>query len=291
MDLTDIRTIKGILRKHNFNFSHSLGQNFIINPEVCPKMAKMSGTNEETGVLEIGPGIGVLTKELAKLSKKVVAIELDKRLIPVLEDTLSNFKNIEIVNQDILRVDLKSLLEEKFQNFKDIVICANLPYYITSPIIVKIFEENLPIKSTTVMVQKEVAERICAEVGSKNSSNLTVSANYYSFPEFLFEVKKDNFIPSPKVDSAVIKLNIHDKYKQQVKNEKIFFKVVKAAFSQRRKTILNSLANGLKLDKEKTKVLLEKTNIKENLRAENLTMEQFIKLSNELSMILEKLSN
>lgn len=282
MDLTNIRTIQGVLRKHKFNFSHSLGQNFIINPEVCPKMAKKSRLDKETGVLEIGPGIGVLTKELAKLSKKVIAVELDKRLIPVLKDTLSDFKNVEIINQDILKLDLKKLIDEKFSDVRDIVVCANLPYYITSPIIMKLFEENLPIKSIIVMVQKEVAERICAKVGSKNSSSLTVSANYYSSPEFLFEVKKENFMPSPKVDSAVIKLNIHDKYKLQVKNEETFFKVVKAAFSQRRKTILNSLASGLSLEKEEIKKLLEKANIKENLRAENLTMDQFIALGNIL---------
>lgn len=285
MDLTNIRTIQGILKKHNFNFSHSLGQNFIINPEICPKMAKMSEIDEKTGVLEIGPGIGVLTKELSRLSKKVVAVELDKRLMPVLKDTLSDFKNVEIINQDILKIDLKKLIEQKFQDIMDIIVCANLPYYITSPIIMKLFEENLPIKSITVMVQKEVAERICAEVGSKNSSSLTVSVNYYSSPEFLFEVKKENFIPSPKVDSAVIKLNLHDKYKLQVKNEENFFKIVKAAFSQRRKTILNSLASGLNFDKSTTKKLLEKTNIKENLRAENLTMEQFVNLNNEFTRL------
>jgi len=284
MNLTDIQTIKGILRKHNFNFSHSLGQNFIINPEVCPKMAKMSGINKETGVIEIGPGIGVLTKELAKNTKKVLTVEIDKRLIPVLKDTLSDFKNVEIINQDILKLDTKKLIEENFSNIKDIVVCANLPYYITSPIIMKLFEENLPIKSITVMVQKEVAERICAKVGNKNSSSLTVATNYYSIPELLFEVKKENFLPAPKVDSAVIKLNIHDKYKQQVNNEVNFFKIVKASFSQRRKTILNSLANSLNLDKETIKSLLEKSDINKNLRAENLTMDQFITLGNSFKI-------
>lgn len=284
MDLTNIRTIKGILKKYNFNFSHSLGQNFIINPKICPKIAKFSESNKDTGVIEIGPGVGVLTKELAKISKKVLAIEIDKRLIPVLKYTLSDFENVEIINQDVLKININELIKDKFKNFKDIIICANLPYYITSPIIMKLLEENLPIKSITLMVQKEVAERICSEVGSKNSSSLTVAINYYSSAEFLFEVKKENFMPSPKVDSAVIKLNIHDKYKLQVQNENTFFKVVKAAFSQRRKTILNSLLNGLDLNKDEIKLLLLKANVKENLRAENLTMNQFIQLSNDLAL-------
>lgn len=278
-NLSDIKTIKTILKKHKFKFSHSLGQNFIINKNICPEMAKMSGANKETNVIEIGPGIGVLTKELAKISKHVLTIELDTRLIPVLKDTLCEYNNIEILNGDILKLDIEKIFNEKF-NGEDFIVCANLPYYITTPIIMKLLESNLKIKSITVMVQKEVAQRLCAGCGKRESSAIGIAINYYSKPTYLFDVDRTNFEPSPKVDSAVIKLTPKKTKDIELLSEKLFFSIIKASFSQRRKTILNSLSSNLKISKDTLKKLLEKTNILTDSRAENLTLQQYGTLSN-----------
>lgn len=286
-NLSDINNIRKILKKHNFKFSHSLGQNFIINPEICPKMAELSEVDENTGVIEIGPGIGVLTNELAKRAKKVVSIEIDRRLLPVLNETLSEFSNVKVLNADILKINLKELIREEFNNVENVVVCANLPYYITSPVIMKLLEGKLRLKSIVVMVQKEVAERICAGVGTRESSNITVTVNYYSKPKILFPVSKAEFMPSPKVDSAVIKLDINNGNSVKVKDEEVFFKVVKSVFLQRRKTILNSLSKGLNLDKAVIEKILLKLGLDINLRAENLTMEQFISLANYIYEYVE----
>ncbi len=280
-NLSNINNIRKILKKHNFKFSHSLGQNFIINPEICPKMADLSELDESTGVIEIGPGIGVLTNELAKRAKKVISIEIDRRLLPVLSETLFEFSNVKVLNADILKINLKELILEEFNDVENIVVCANLPYYITSPVIIKLLEGKLRLKSIVAMVQKEVAERICAGVGTRESSNITVTVNYYSKPKILFPVSRADFMPSPKVDSAVIKLDINDDNSVKVKDEEVFFKVVKSVFLQRRKTILNSLSKGLNLDKVVIEEVLLKLGLDINLRAENLTMEQFISLANE----------
>ncbi len=286
-NLSDINNIRKILKKHNFKFSHSLGQNFIINPEICPKMAELSEVGENTGVIEIGPGIGVLTNELAKRAKKVVSIEIDRMLLPVLNETLSEFSNVKVLNADILKINLKELIREEFNNVENVVVCANLPYYITSPVIMKLLEGKLRLKSIVVMVQKEVAERICAGVGTRESSNITVTVNYYSKPKILFPVSKAEFMPSPKVDSAVIKLDINNGNSVKVKDEEVFFKVVKSVFLQRRKTILNSLSKGLNLDKAVIEKILLKLGLDINLRAENLTMEQFISLANYIYEYVE----
>lgn len=286
-NLSDINNIRKILKKHNFKFSHSLGQNFIINPEICPKMAELSKIDESTGVIEIGPGIGVLTNELAKRAKKVVSIEIDRRLLPVLNETLSEFSNVKVLNADILKINLKELIREEFNNVENVVVCANLPYYITSPVIMKLLEGKLRLKSIVAMVQKEVAERICAGVGTRESSNITVTVNYYSKPKILFPVSKAEFMPSPKVDSAVIKLDINNGNSVKVKDEEVFFKVVKSVFLQRRKTILNSLSKGLNLDKAVIEKILLKLGLDINLRAENLTMEQFISLANYIYEYVE----
>ena len=278
-NLSDIKTIKSILRKHNFKFSHSLGQNFIINENICPEMAKMSGANKNTNVIEIGPGIGVLTKELAKISKQVLAIEIDNRLIPVLKDTLCEYDNIEILNGDILKLDLSKIINEKFNN-EEIIICANLPYYITTPIIMKLLESNLNIKSITVMVQKEVAQRLCAGCGKRESSSIGLAINYYATPTYLFDVDKTNFEPAPKVDSAVIKLTLKKAKDIKLLSEKLFFNIIKAAFAQRRKTILNSLSSNFNVSKDSVKQLLEKIDIPATSRAENLTLQQYGDLSN-----------
>lgn len=279
--LSDIGTIKDILSRHGFTFSKSLGQNFLINPSVCPRMAEFSGAGKGVGVIEIGPGIGVLTNELCKLADKVVAIELDKRLLPVLEETLGEYDNLKVVNADVLETDLHKLIEEEFSSM-EVVVCANLPYYITSPVIMKLLEDKLPISAITVMVQKEAAQRICAEVGSRQSGAVTVSVNYYAKPEMLFSVSAGSFMPAPKVDSAVIRLNVLDEPPVKVNDEKKFFSVVKASFSQRRKVISNSLSSGLSLDKSKTAEVLEKSGVPLNARAEKLSLQNFADIANNL---------
>ena len=245
MNLYDFNTINRILTSHGFTFSKALGQNFIIDSEVCPEMASHLAANDKTGVIEIGPGIGVLTKELCRVAGKVIAIELDKRLFPVLDETLSEFSNLEIIEGDALKLDLNALIAEKFSDMSSVKVCANLPYYITSPVIMTLLESKLPIEEIVVMVQKEAAERFCAEIGSRNSGAVTVAVNYYADAEMLFEVPKNCFHPAPKVDSAVMKLTLRDKPPIDVKDERHFFTVVKAAFAQRRKTALNCLSNGL----------------------------------------------
>lgn len=281
MELSNIGTIKDILGRHGFTFSKSLGQNFLINPSVCPKMAEQSGAKKGVGVIEVGPGIGVLTCQLAERADRLVAIELDKRLLPVLDETLAEYDNIKIINDDILKIDLKKLIETEFSGM-EVVVCANLPYYITSPVIMKLLEDRLPINALTVMVQKEAAQRICAEVGSRQSGAVTVAVNYYAKPQILFGVSAGSFMPAPKVDSAVIRLDILKEPCVQVEDEELFFKVVKAAFSQRRKTLPNSLSAGLQISKLTVTNALNRANVPVNYRAEQLTMEQLAKISNAI---------
>lgn len=285
--LSDIGTIKEILTKYGFSFSKALGQNFLINPSVCPKMAKLSGADKGVGVIEVGPGIGVLTCELAKLADKVVAIELDKRLLPVLDDTLSEFDNIKVINDDVLKTDLHKLINEEFQGM-DVVVCANLPYYITSPVIMKLLEERLPIKSITVMVQKEAADRLCAPLGTRQSGAVTVAVNYYAQAQMLFKVSAGSFMPPPKVDSAVIRLDIRNKPTVDVENEQMLFKVIKASFAQRRKTLLNTLSNSLSFTKKELTQVLENVGIAASARAEQLKLEDFAAIANELNRISNK---
>ena len=279
--LSDIGTIKNILSRHGFTFSKSLGQNFLINPSVCPRMAELSGAGKGVGVIEIGPGIGVLTNELCKIADRVVAIELDKRLLPVLKETLAEYDNLKVINADVLEINLHKLIEDEFSGM-EIIVCANLPYYITSPVIMKLLEEKLPISAITVMVQKEAAQRICAEVGSRQSGAVTVSINYYAKPEMLFPVSAGSFMPAPKVDSAVIRLNVLSEPPVKVNDEKKFFSVVKASFAQRRKVISNSLSSGLSLSKEKTAEILEKAGVLLNARAEKLSLQDFADIANNL---------
>lgn len=279
--LSDIGTIKTILSKHGFTFSKALGQNFLVNPSVCPRMAEASGAGQGTGVLEIGPGIGVLTNELCQLADKVVAVELDKRLLPVLDETLAEYDNVKIVNADVLELDLNRLIAEEFPGMQ-VVVCANLPYYITSPVIMKLLEDRLSVAAITVMVQKEAAQRICAPVGSRESGAVTVSVNYYAEPELLFGVSAGSFMPAPKVDSAVIRLHVRQQPPVQC-DEKTFFRVVKAAFSQRRKVIANSLSAGLGMDKAAVAALLERADIPANARAEQLQLADFAAIAAALT--------
>lgn len=285
-NLSDIGTVRSILEKHGFTFSKALGQNFLINPAVCPEMAEEAVTSENDGVIEIGAGVGVLTAELCKRAKKVVSIELDKRLLPVLDETLAEFDNFEVVNEDILKVDLHKLIKEKFSDCENVSVCANLPYYITSPVIMKLLEDKLPIKQIIVMVQREAADRLTAPVGSRESGAITVAVNYYAEAEKLFNVSKGSFVPSPKVDSAVIRLAIYDKSPIETKNEELFFRTVKAMFMQRRKTALNSVSAGLGIPKDTVAKALEMTGLDASVRAEKLTLSQLCEFTNNLKEVM-----
>ena len=285
--LSNIGVIKDVLRRHDFTFSKALGQNFLVNPSVCPRIAEMGNAREGFGVIEIGTGIGVLTNELAKRADKVVAIEIDERLLPVLEETLAEHDNVKIINNDVMKVDLHKLIEEEFQGLS-VAVCANLPYYITSPILMMLLEERLPITSITVMVQKEAGARLCAPVGTRDMGAVTVAVNYFSKPKILFNVSRGSFMPSPNVDSCVVRFDIREQTPQGVTDEAVFFRTVKAAFSQRRKTLVNSVSSSLGADKSAVLEAVQKSGLKENVRPEQLTMEQHIAFSEELRKILDR---
>lgn len=285
MDLYDYNTVKRILARHGFTFSKALGQNFLIDPDVCPQMVRSLKADKDTGVMEIGPGIGVLTKELCRSAGKVVAIELDKRLLPVLSETLDGFDNLEVINADVMNTDLKVLIKEKFSDCKSVKVCANLPYYITSPVIMTLLESRLPIDEIVVMVQKEAGERLCAQVGTRGAGAVTVAVHYYADSEILFDVARDCFMPSPKVDSVVIRLKIRKENKFAVRDEKLFFSIVKCAFSQRRKTALNSISGTMGLSKETLAALFDNLGIDKNIRAEKLTMEDFVNIEEKILII------
>ena len=277
-NLSNISVIRDVLSRHGFSFSKGLGQNFLINPTVCPRMAEMGNAKPGWGIIEIGAGVGVLTAELARRADKVVCIEIDSRLLPVLDETLAEFDNIKIVNEDVLKVDLHKLIEQEFAGMP-VAVCANLPYYITSPIIMNLLEAHLPIASLTVMVQKEAAARLCAEPGSREVGAVSIAVRYYSDPKILFQVSRGSFLPAPDVDSTVIRLDVRDRPAVEVGSEEQFFKVVRAAFSQRRKTLPNTLSAGLGIPKAQAIEMLEKAGIPTNLRAEQLTLDQFALLS------------
>lgn len=285
--LTDLSYIKALLSRHGFTFSKALGQNFLINPSVCPKMAELSGLNENAGALEIGPGIGVLTEQLAKRSKHVVAVELDKRLLPLLAETLSPYDNISIINDDILKADLPKIIEDEFysRGITDIYVCANLPYYITSPVIMHLLESELPFKSLTFMVQKEAADRLCAKVGSRDSGAVTVPVAVRAKAEKLFTVQAGSFFPAPKVDSAVIRLTPYEVPPVKIDNMKFFTRFVRAAFEQRRKTLANSVASALNSDKASISQALKDLGLNESVRAEALSLEELAAVANTLYSI------
>lgn len=285
MNLTNIGTIKEIMSRHGFSFSKGLGQNFIINPEICPKIAENGNAEKGFGILEIGTGVGVLTAELAKRADKVTAIEIDTRLLPVLEETLAEFDNIKIINQDVMKADLHQIIAEEFDGLR-VAVCANLPYYITSPVIMLLLESRLPIESITVMVQKEAAQRLCAEVGTRDSGAITVGVNYYGTVKQLFGVSRGNFMPSPNVDSAVIQIDINRNYRLEPDSEKFFFRVVKAGFSQRRKTLANAVSSQIGVQKEKIYTILRETGLSESVRTESMSMEQLIEFSEKLRNVM-----
>lgn len=283
MELTNIGTIRELFERHGFAFTKSLGQNFLINPSVCPKIAEMGGCKKGSAAIEIGTGVGVLTKELAKRCDKVIAVEIDKGLKPILEETLAEFDNIEVVFADVMETDLNALIKEKLSGYDDIVVCANLPYYITSPVIMRLLEERLPISAVTVMVQKEAADRLCAKMGSRDCGAITVAVNFYSTPKMLFKVNRGSFMPAPNVDSAVIRLDISKTKKYSPIDEKLFFRIIHAAFSQRRKQLINPVAAELKIEKQLLSEKLAECSIKVTARPEELLMEDFVALSDSLS--------
>ncbi|MBR5479964.1 MAG: 16S rRNA (adenine(1518)-N(6)/adenine(1519)-N(6))-dimethyltransferase RsmA [Clostridia bacterium] len=281
MDLNNIKTIREILERHGFHFSKALGQNFLTAAWVPREIVARSEIDETVGVLEIGPGMGCLTRELSKEASKVVAVEIDKALMPVLEETVGDVENIEVINEDILKVNLEELME-KFCGLKKYV-CANLPYYITTPILSHLLESRL-FESITVMMQKEVAHRLCAAPATSDYGAFTVFVQYYSEPEILFDVPKGCFVPQPKVDSAVVRLHVRKAPPVEVSDEKLFFRVVRASFAQRRKQLTNGLTSAFGSDFTKAELaeILTEVGISPGVRGETLSISQFADIANML---------
>ncbi len=279
--MSSLEETKYILKKYNIKANKRLGQNFLINDNAIQEIVNAAGISAEDLIIEIGPGLGTLTSKLLEKAGKVIAVELDENMIKILKDRFKLYENFILINEDILKIGLKKLIEENLNDLRNVKIVANLPYYITTPIIMKLLEDRLNINSITVMVQKEVADRIAEKPGEKLSGAITYSVNYYAIPEKVTLVGKESFIPSPEVDSEVIKLNIRKEPPVKVDNEEMFFKLIKVSFMQRRKTLLNALTNsGLITNKEKLKQVLEKMNLDLNIRGEKLTLEQYAKLAN-----------
>ncbi|MDT9027781.1 MULTISPECIES: 16S rRNA (adenine(1518)-N(6)/adenine(1519)-N(6))-dimethyltransferase RsmA [Rossellomorea] len=281
---TPIRT-KEILGKYGFSFKKSLGQNFLIDPNILRNITEYAGLSENTAAIEIGPGIGALTEHLARTSGKVVAFEIDQRLIPILDDTLSPYKNVKIINEDILEADVEAIINKEFEGFEDIMVVANLPYYVTTPIILKLLMERLPIRGICVMLQKEVGDRISAQPGTKAYGSLSIAIQYYTEAEMVMTVPKTVFMPQPNVDSAVIRLTKREKPPVEVISEDFFFTVTRSSFAQRRKTILNNLSSQLPQGKEKKDMILvalSAAGIEPTRRGETLSIQEFGRLSDAL---------
>lgn len=282
MDLCNINEIKALLARHGFHFSKAKGQNFLTQSWVPQNIVLESGVDETCGVLEVGPGIGPLTQQLCRYAKKVVAVEVDRTLQPVLAETMAGNENLEIIFGDILKTDIAKLVREEFSGLRPIA-CANLPYYITTPVLAALLESRA-FEAVTVMVQKEVAQRICARAGTADYSAFTVFCQYYAVPELLFDVPPSCFIPQPKVTSAVLRLNVRTEPVCEITSEKMFFRVVKAAFAQRRKTLLNALSSGLgELSKEALSELLTGCGLAPSVRGETLDIPAFARIANALS--------
>ena len=270
-----------VLQKYNFNFQKKFGQNFLINTGILEDIIAAAEITKDDFVLEIGPGIGTMTQYLCESAREVIAVEIDKNLIPILEDTLSAYDNVEVLNDDILKVDIKTLAEERNAG-KPIKVVANLPYYITTPIIMGLFESHVPIDSITIMVQKEVADRMQEGPGSKEYGALSLAVQYYANPEIVVNVPPSCFMPQPKVGSAVIRLTRHAEPPVNVENEKLMFQIIRASFNQRRKTLANGLNNfpGLNLSKEAIQQCIEELGVPATIRGEALSLAQFAQLSN-----------
>lgn len=285
MELTNIGTIRELFARHGFSFTKSLGQNFLINPSVCPKIAELGleGADEPSEVcaIEIGTGVGVLTRELAKRYKKVVAVEIDEKLKPILEETLADFDNVEVIFADVMETDLAAVIAEKLDG-AETVVCANLPYYITSPVIMRVLESRLPVRSMTVMVQKEAADRLCAPTGSRECGAVSYAVRYYSVPKLIFKVGRGSFMPSPNVDSAVIRMEIGQRKELSEEEERLLFHLIRSGFSQRRKQLTNPLSGELHKSKEELSALFAELGIKTTARAEELTLDDYIRLARSL---------
>ena len=275
-----------VLQKYNFRFQKRYGQNFLIDTHILDKIIFEAGITKEDMVLEIGPGIGTLTQYLCEAAREVIAVEIDNSLIPILNETLAEYSNICVMNEDILKVDINQIVNES-NNGKPIKVVANLPYYITTPIIMGLFESKVPLESITIMVQKEVADRMKAIPGTKDYGALSLAVQYYSKPEIVAIVPPNCFMPRPNVSSAVIRLKRHDMPVISVEDEKLLFKIIRASFNQRRKTLTNSLKNAQELSYSKEQIVeaIVKIGQKENVRGEALTLEQFAKLSDELKKL------
>lgn len=278
-----------VLQKYRFNFQKKFGQNFLIDTHVLDRIIDASGVTEDDFVLEIGPGIGTMTQYLCERAREVVAVEIDKNLIPILSDTLKNYSNVTVINEDILKLDICRLAEEKNQG-KPIKVVANLPYYITTPIIMGLFESHVPIDSITIMVQKEVAERMQEGPGSKEYGALSLAVQYYAKPEIVANVPPNCFMPRPNVGSAVIRLTRHEKPPVEVEDEKLMFRIIRASFNQRRKTLANGLNNSpeIHLPKEVIQESIVSLGVPENIRGEALSLEQFAELSNEIGQRMKQ---
>ncbi len=281
--LTDIGQVKALLTRHGFTFSKSLGQNFLINPSVCPRMAEACREEMDGAfaALEIGPGIGVLTRELARVAEKVVSVELDRRLLPLLEETVGDRENVEVVQGDAMKLDLAALMQEKAPGLP-LVVCANLPYYITSPLLMGLLESRLPARSITVLVQKEAAERLCARPGTRACGAVTLAVDYYAEAERLFQVSRGSFLPAPRVDSAVMRLRIRKAPPCGVRSEAMLFRVIRAAFGQRRKTLANALSGG-GFSKETVRAALMAAGIDPASRAEEIPLDGFARLADAMA--------
>lgn len=279
-----------IVKKHEFRFNKSLGQNFLIDDNIIDKIISGSGVKDGDKVIEVGPGIGTLTREIAAIADKVMAVEIDKNLIPILKDTMEDYENFNVVNEDIIKADIKGLVEEHLDG-GPVKLIANLPYYITTPIIMRFLEEGINVTDIVVMVQKEVAERMNASPGGKDFGALSVAVQYYCDTEIIAKVPRHMFVPQPNVDSIVIALRVRGEKKYDVDNEELFFKVVKAAFGQRRKTLLNSISSMGVLDKKVISQILLESNIDEKRRGETLSLDEFAVLSNNINRAVKEGSN
>lgn len=276
MDLTSPKEIRSVQSKFGFTFKKGLGQNFLTSHEVLDEIVRAAGQSD--GILEIGPGFGTLTQALAESAEKVVSIELDERLLPVLDYTLAEYDNVKIIHGDVMKTDLHSLIKTEFPDMS-VSVAANLPYYITTPVITRLLEEKLPAKNIVVMVQKEVAERLAAREGTKDYGAITVLCRYYTEPEIVTVVPASMFVPPPKVDSAVLKMKVLPEPSVKVKNEKLFFKVVKASFAQRRKTLLNCLCSAFPIPKTEMTEILTNAVGNPSRRGETLSLDEFAKIS------------